>query len=314
MNRALGVKFVTGSVLVLALATWAIAILIPDWAVSSESPDQDSSGENTDAEDSQPQELAALQSTLWSEVPQSANVVPGGVYRWPGGDATLCGTNDQSWSPVDGSCWYPVDLLTDQKTLTIWQQDSSGRSELVLEILDYPYPVQHLTIQDDSKVNLSDQDAARANRESARIGQLWSLRSPRHFSLPLARPLATLPEGGRFGSRRFINGQPKNPHSGSDYAATTGTPILAVDAGTVVLAEDHFFAGNSVFIDHGDGLISMSFHMNRIQVSRGDIVEQGQAIGTVGATGRVTGPHLHFGLRWRSKRIDPEALFGRTAD
>lgn len=288
MSRSLGLPLAAGSTLVLGLGALCVAILIP--------------------ESSTPSAAAEVASTTSME---PASVVPGGVFEWPGENATGCGAEGASWTPIDGTCWYPVDLLTTAESVAIWRQTNSGRQTRSLEVLDYPYPVQHLTITDDSKVNLSAEDVARARRESARIGKLWSLRTPRRFELPLGQPLADLPEGGRFGARRFMNGQPKNPHSGADYSADTGTPVRAVADGTVVLAEEHFFAGNSVFVDHGDGLISMSFHLDSIQAQVGDEIERGHQIGTVGATGRVTGPHLHFGLRWRGKRVDPEALIDR---
>lgn len=288
MNRSLGIRLAAAFFVALGLSVVFIAILIPE-------------GASTPA-------MAEVASTTTLE---PAAAVPGGVYQWPGDDATACGSNGMSWAPIEGACWYPIDLLTNDDRISIWRQTAADREARSLDILDYPYPVQHLTITDDSKVNLSAEDIARANRESARIGKLWSLRSERRFALPLGKPLADLSAGGRFGARRFMNGQPKNPHSGADYSADTGTPVLAVADGTVVLAEEHFFAGNSVFIDHGDSLISMSFHLNAIHVEVGDEVERGEPIGDVGATGRVTGPHLHFGLRWRGKRIDPEALIGR---
>jgi murein DD-endopeptidase MepM/ murein hydrolase activator NlpD len=117
-----------------------------------------------------------------------------------------------------------------------------------------------------------------------------------------------MPEARSFGSRRVFNDQPRGEHSGIDLSAATGTPVLAVGDGTVVLAADHFFSGRSVFIDHGDGLVSMYFHLDTIGVDTGDEIARGERLGTVGATGRVTGPHLHFGLRWRGARIDPMEL------
>ena len=301
MAKSYRVPLLTGGGLVLGLAAVCIAILIPDSADSSPA------GVDPRTTDHEPRTTNAPPVTL----ADPGSVVPGGVFEWPGDDATACGMGAESWTPIGSSCWYPVDLLADETSLEIWRRTPDGRQTRTLKVLDYPYPVQHLTIADDGKVNLSAEDAARANRESARIGRLWPLRSERQFSLPLGKPLADLSQGGRFGSRRFMNNQPRSPHSGADYSADTGTPVLAVEAGTVVLAEEHFFAGNSVFIDHGDGLISMSFHLDRIDVVVGDRIRRGQQVGTVGATGRVTGPHLHFGLRWRGKRINPEALIGR---
>jgi len=219
----------------------------------------------------------------------------------------------REWAPRDGACWYPVDLLAaDRIELVRWR---SGRRETrSVAVASYPYDVQRIQIEDESRVNLSPENQARAGRESARISQLWPLEGESRFQLPLGSPLAELPSGGRFGARRIINGEPRSPHTGVDYSADTGDPILAVAAGEVVLAEEHFFAGNSVFLDHGDGLISMYFHMSRIDVAKGDLVERGQTIGLVGATGRATGPHLHFGLRWHGLRVDPGLLLGSPSE
>jgi murein DD-endopeptidase MepM/ murein hydrolase activator NlpD len=150
-------------------------------------------------------------------------------------------------------------------------------------------------------------------RENRDIARLWRRAGPRRFTLPLHPPLDPLPEGGRFGSRRVINGQPKSPHSGADYSAPAGVPVLAAGDGEVALVGDHFFAGRSVFIDHGDGLISMYFHMSRVGVKEGENVRRGQPIGAVGSTGRATGPHLHFGVRWHRARVAPALLLSDPA-
>ena len=240
--------------------------------------------------------------------PPPETVPPGGIVRWPGAAIESCGRGDASWKPIAEVCWYPVDLLETASELTIWRRVGGERQSARVRLADYPYPVQHIELQDDSKVNLSEADGARAARESKRIGALWWTDRPRRFSLPLGSPLEALPEGGRFGSRRFFNGQPRSPHSGSDFAAQTGTPVMSVGAGTVVLADDLFFSGRSVFVDHGDGLITMYFHLSTLGVEDGDEVARGQLLGTVGATGRATGPHLHFGARWRGARVDPARL------
>jgi murein DD-endopeptidase MepM/ murein hydrolase activator NlpD len=219
----------------------------------------------------------------------------------------------RQWLPRDGTCWYPVDLLaTGRIELERWR---SGQYETrSLPVADYPYDVQRIQIEDESRVHLSAENQERAARESARIRQLWPREGTSRFELPLGSPLAELPSGGRFGARRIINGEPRSPHTGVDYSASTGDPILAVAGGEVVLAEEHFFGGNSVFVDHGDGLISMYFHMSRIDVAKGEVVDRGQTMGAVGATGRATGPHLHFGLRWHGLRIDPALLLGDPSD
>ena len=157
-------------------------------------------------------------------------------------------------------------------------------------------------------MNLSGADLRRVKREGERISALWEHRSPRRFELPLHPPLASLPAAGRFGVRRFFNDQPRSPHSGADYAAEEGTPILAAADGLVVLTGDFFFSGRSVFVDHGDSLITMYFHLSELSVGDGEHVARGALIGRVGDTGRTTGPHLHFGVRWHRARVDPGLL------
>jgi murein DD-endopeptidase MepM/ murein hydrolase activator NlpD len=125
-----------------------------------------------------------------------------------------------------------------------------------------------------------------------------------------ARPVGGSEPGTGFGARRVINGQPRAPHTGTDYAAPTGTPVVATNAGRVALVADFFFPGRLVVLDHGLGVYSLYFHLDRIAVAEGDRVGRGQPIGTVGATGRATGPHLHFGVHSGGARIDPATLLG----
>ncbi len=242
---------------------------------------------------------------------------PGSVVRWSaedvGGDRVrACRIDGVDVVPVAGECFFPIDLLAEGELLAerLSELPSGGRIDRVwLRVSDdYPYPEQHIRLQSNRHVDLDPADSARAARESARIAELWELRTPRRFTLPLGAPLRQLPAGGRFGSRRFYNGQPRSPHTGADFAADTGTPVLATADGTVALAEEHFFGGKSVFLDHGDGLISMALHLSEISVEPGQMVRQGEVIGEVGSTGRSTGPHLHFGLRWRGARVDPQLL------
>ena len=119
------------------------------------------------------------------------------------------------------------------------------------------------------------------------------------------------PTGG-FGLRRVLNGQPRSPHTGFDWAAPTGTPVVAANAGRVALVAEHFFAGRNVVLDHGLGLFTLYYHLDAVQVALDEVVTAGQPIGKVGATGRVTGPHLHFGVLLGGARVDPEVLLGLT--
>lgn len=241
-----------------------------------------------------------------------AEVPPGGVVQWSGAGTTACGFDSEGvserWEPLAETCWYPIDLLHEPGSVEVVRWREGMRETAHVHVGDYPYEVQHIELQDDTRVHLSEENLARARREGRAVGALWSRRGPRLFDLPLAAPLDPMPEGGRFGARRFFNGEPRSPHTGSDYKAPAGAPVRAVADGVVALADHHFFAGKSVFLDHGDGLITMFFHLSEIGVEEGERVERGETIGKVGSTGRSTAPHLHFGVRWRGERVDPEML------
>jgi len=257
--------------------------------------------------------LAGPDAVRCAEASAGAQVAPGGVVRWSGEGTTACAMEGERWEPRGETCWYPIDLLHPAGPVEVSRWRAGHQEGARVVVTDYPYPVQHIEIKDDSKVNLSSKDLARARREGKAVGALWSRRGPALFDLPLAPPLDPLPEGGRFGSRRFFNGEPRSPHTGADYHAAAGTPVHAVADGVVALAANHFFSGNSVFLDHGDGLITMYFHLSEIDVAEGERVTRGQVLGKVGSTGRATGPHLHFGIRWHGERIDPDMLLDPSA-
>jgi murein DD-endopeptidase MepM/ murein hydrolase activator NlpD len=235
-------------------------------------------------------------------------VVPGTVVRWSGAGTTSCNLGDRTWAPQGGVCFFPVDL--EAKGSVRLERERGGRREtLSLRVGPYPYPEQRLEVEE-KFVHLSPQDEARAARETERVKALWLRETRLRFELPLGPPLEGKLEGSRFGARRVFNGEPRSPHSGVDLKAAAGSPVLAPADGVVLLAEEHFFGGNSVYIDHGGGLVSVVMHLQRIDVHAGDEVRRGQRLGLVGATGRVTGPHLHFGVRWHGARVDPGQLLG----
>lgn len=239
---------------------------------------------------------------------QAPVVAPGQLVRWSAPGTVACRHAQTTWEPLGETCWYPVDLLAASGTRVLERRRGERWDNALVRVGQYPYSVQHLEIRDRSKVELSAEDLERARREGRRVAALWSRVTTPRFTLPLEPPLAQMPVSGRFGDRRVINGEPRSPHSGADYRAAAGTPVRAAADGTVVLAEEHFFAGNSVFLDHGDGLVTMYFHLAEISVASGQDVTAGQTLGRVGSTGRATGPHLHFGVRWRGARVDPELL------
>ncbi|MGD2167130.1 MAG: M23 family metallopeptidase [Gammaproteobacteria bacterium] len=172
------------------------------------------------------------------------------------------------------------------------------------------YPETHLEVEQ-RYVDLNAEDQQRAARESRRIAAVYASRSTATDWLrPFAAPLPGVGGGRNFGHRRFFNGQPRNPHSGADLRASDGTPVYAANGGRVVLADNLFFSGNAVFIDHGAGVISVYLHLSEIGVTVGERIEQGEQLGLAGATGRVTGAHLHWGIRVLDARVDPFTLPG----
>jgi murein DD-endopeptidase MepM/ murein hydrolase activator NlpD len=187
-------------------------------------------------------------------------------------------------------------------------QDAGGATRTIaLQVADKKYVEQKLKVPQ-SQVDLSPEDAARVEAEQKRLRLLFdSFTGIEPATLRLAQPVNG-PRSSSFGLRRVFNGQSRNPHSGMDIAAATGTPIRAPAAGVVVDVGNYFFNGNNVVIDHGHGFITMYCHLSAFVAQPGDKVATGQVIGKVGATGRVTGPHLHFGVMLNGAWVDP-ALF-----
>ena len=170
------------------------------------------------------------------------------------------------------------------------------------------YPTTELQVEE-RYVELSPEDQARADREAAETSAIYdTFTLQRYWSEPFEVPVRGAKDGRNFGHRRVFNGQPRAPHSGADLRAGTGTPIYAANRGRVVLAKDLFFSGNAVYIDHGYGLFTTYLHLSEIDVKVGEVVERGQQLGLAGATGRVTGPHLHWGVRLLDARVDPFSL------
>jgi murein DD-endopeptidase MepM/ murein hydrolase activator NlpD len=174
------------------------------------------------------------------------------------------------------------------------------------------YSTQHITIKDKRKVNPYASDMERILAEKTRKQKARDHYSKADVDINFLAPVSGIPTGS-FGRRRVFNGQKRRPHSGMDFAAAKGTPVLAPSAGKVIELGDFFFSGNLVYLDHGQGLISLFAHLDEIDVVLGEQVKKGQVVGKVGATGRATGPHLHWSLGLNGTWIDP-ALFLGVAD
>jgi murein DD-endopeptidase MepM/ murein hydrolase activator NlpD len=160
----------------------------------------------------------------------------------------------------------------------------------------------------DEYVQLSPANLARATREAKEIDQIHKTITPMIlWTEPFKSPIAG-ETGANFGHRRIFNGEPRAPHAGADLKASTGTPIHSANRGRVVLAKNLFFTGNTVIVDHGLGIYTLYAHLSRIDVKKDAMVEHGQVVGLAGATGRVTGPHLHWGARVQDARVDPFSL------
>ncbi len=174
------------------------------------------------------------------------------------------------------------------------------------EVVNKKYQTQHLKIQNERQVNPTAQDMKRIQREAAMIKQVLATpwRATSTSPLPLLQPVQ-----GRlsstFGVSRYINGQARNPHKGIDIAASLGTPVAAAGDGIVVNTGNYFFTGNTIFIDHGQGVVTMYCHLDHLAVTLEQTVNQGQTIGTVGKTGRATGPHLHWSVNLNNAMVDP---------
>lgn len=244
--------------------------------------------------------------------------VPGGIAVVDLGSAQPAPSVHYQDKPVlvvheDGKRWIaivglPLSSQTGTQHIEVRQGDSMRT--LSFTVGTRHYAEQRITLKNQQHVTPDQQNLKRIQRELAEQTQAYKTFSPRQPSnLLFDRPV----EGrlsSPFGLRRFFNGQERNPHSGLDIAAGSGTPIKAPAAGQVILTGDYFFNGNTVFLDHGQGLISMFCHLSSVDVKPGDEIPRGAIIGKVGATGRVTGPHLHWNVSLNDARIDPTLFIG----
>jgi murein DD-endopeptidase MepM/ murein hydrolase activator NlpD len=219
---------------------------------------------------------------------------------WMGKNIPLIPDNKQGiWFNFIGA-----DLTTEPGRYKLEIKDSNHPQSLIMSVLSKDYGVRRLTLPE-NMVSLDAETLKRVRKESEQMKEVFS-SSVQHplwcgkWIRPVSGDIV-----GPFGRKSIINGMKRSPHSGVDFRAAEGTPVKAANRGKVVLADNHFFSGLKIVIDHGGGVYSMYFHLDYSFVQTDQLVEKGDIVGLSGSTGRATGPHLHFGIRLNGNRINP---------
>lgn len=272
-----------------------------------------------------PRNLVVLAAALCcvagpSQAAPRAAPVPGGiaiVRLAPAGDAPpqafydghplLVERRNGSWQALVG---LPLTAQAGEHSIKVVSVGAGGVQEgtAAFQVAPHSYPTQRLTIKDASKVTPPPEALARIEQEARKMADLRSRFRDlsdvdSDFALPAKGRLSS-----RFGLRRVLNGQPRNPHAGLDLAIPAGTPVGAPAAGVVLDASDYYYCGQAVFVDHGKGLISLYCHLQQIDVSAGQALRRGERIGLSGASGRATGPHLHWSVYLNGNPVNPELM------
>lgn len=248
---------------------------------------------------------------LHQPVPGGVAVVPLGAaaqapkVSYDGRPVLVLEDADDGWIAVVG---VPLSAKAGRQSVRV--QQGTGSRTLNFDVRTKRYTEQHITLKNRRQVNPEPQDLVRIERELAEQTAAYRTYTPGTPS----NVMFDRPVDGRlsspFGLQRFFNGERRNPHSGLDFAVPAGTPVKAPAAGKVILVGDYFFNGKTVFLDHGQGLISMFCHLSAIGVQPGQHIARGEALGKVGATGRATGPHLHWNVSLNDARVDPAIFIG----
>ena len=238
-------------------------------------------------------------------VPEAARVEgsvdgrPLTFFRYAGGHAALLGIDLEA---KPGARPWGVAVLEPER------EPRTARG--TVRFVPRRFPVERLTLPR-PMVELDPDTERRAVAEAQRLTAVFrAITADRLWRGRFTRPVGGTLPGTGFGARRIINGAPRSPHGGIDYSMPLGTPVVAANTGRVALVDEFFFPGRLVVLDHGLSLYTLYFHLDSVTVSEGERVERGQTLGSVGASGRATGPHLHFGAQVGTARVDPAALLG----
>jgi len=247
----------------------------------------------------QPGELVVLTITLSAPVERLR-------VRAFGRDAAAFSVDPRSWRALIG---IDLDVAPGLHHVSVEGQAGAQKIQTTYELRVRPhtFPTRRLSV-DEAFVNPPSEMEARIQQEAAELQRIWKASAPErlwsgHFARPVPGEAVS-----RFGTRSVFNGHARNPHSGADFMSPTGTPVHAPNGGRVMLARELYFSGNTVVIDHGLGVFSLLAHLSAIDVHEGGTVAADQIVGRVGATGRVTGAHLHWAVRVGGARVDPLAV------
>jgi hypothetical protein len=254
--------------------------------------------------------LSATAFALEAQVlPES--VYPGDAFmvRVRGADAKPLGVYHGGWlnfAPCGEGCYEAIAAIDlgdkpGEKKISI--NAFEDNKDILLMVLPKEFPVTHLTLQP-GKVTLSPEDEARAERETEMLKKLWKTVTAKswkgEFAMPLDNSFSTA-----FGVKRIMNNVKTSVHTGLDIRGRTGEPVRATNSGTVVVAQELFYGGNTLVLDHGQGIYSYYMHLSKFMANVGDVVKKGDVVGEVGMTGRATGPHLHFGVKISETNANP---------
>lgn len=253
-------------------------------------------------------DIASAASFSGSSVPGGVSMVDLGASSSPkpraryGSKNILVIEQDGQWKGLVGVSLktLPGNYIVSYQT----GKDSTSNKEVSIKITPKTYPEQRIKMKQKKYVSPDKEQLARIKTEKKHMGKLFKIWRDTDVSVDLSWPVDG-PLSSPFGLRRFFNDQPRNPHSGIDIAASEGTDIVMPSDGVIIDTGDYYFNGMTVFIDHGQGMISMMNHMSKIVVKKGDELKRGDKIGEIGQTGRVTGPHLHWSLSLNQARVDP---------